>query len=389
MRSAEERSRCCVLECDGPGHLDARVAREAGLTLIVVRSYSAHLTAKQHGTAAVCGFEGAMAAARDWTRGPLVVSDRAVKFFAGSCRQRPDLVVLEGVECLSMPNCPDLGARTVWMTNFFNRRVPHRGWARDCYAEAVENDAVVRKRPRRAEALPAPLRELYFDVRGEESEVPRAAAVAGDAELAVASFPGSFERERRGRPADECPVCYDASPSPRVTTRCCGRDFCLSCAARSMGDETPCPWCRRRSGLWNCSIEAGHRRAPFKDALLGDLVRRFLASSPDAKVLVVTVDDSYTYLWDRHNPLGPFRPVAVAGSAQAVESAVRKFGEKGVRTVAVAHADRMFCCGVTFPATHLVFAERAAREGNKWAFWTAACPGAKQVRCMTAVTEAL
>lgn len=389
MRSAEERSRCCVLECDGPGHLNARVARETGLTLVVVRSYAANIVSKQLGAPVVCSFESAMAAAREWTRGALVVADRAVKYFAGTCQRRPDLVIFEGIDSLSLPNCPDLGAQTVWMTKFSGRRVPHRGWSSACYAQAVENDAVVRRRCSRLGAAPPAVRDLYFDVRGEESAVPKMAVQAGDMELAVRSFPGSFERMLRDRTNDECPICYDPKPSPRVTTACCGRDFCLSCAVKSMGDDTRCPWCRRQSGLWNCSIEAGHTQAPFKDVLMGDLVRKCLSSAPDAKVLVVTSDDVYTYRTDRTNPLAPFNPISIAGSAAAVETAVTHFGADGVRTVAVAHADRMFCCGLSFPATHLIFTERAAYEGDKGSFWTAACPDARQVRCMTAITEAM
>ena len=384
--SAEERSRSCVLECDQVGSMHPRVRAEIGRSLVVVRSYAAGIVGSALCAPVVSSFDTAIRAVEGWASGPVVVGDRSVKYVAGLLKEPPSLVVFEGVETLWLPNCPDLGAPTVWMTKLSPGRVTHRGWASECFAEAVRNDAVVRRRGReRSRARES--RDLYFDVRGEESAVSKAAVKAWDMDLAVAAFPGSFERIPRQRPAGECPICYEAA-APRVTSICCGRDFCLPCASECMGDDSDCPWCRRRSGLWNFSIEPGFKKAPFKDVLLADIVRTSLASSPDAKVLVVTTDETYTYKGHAGNPVAPFNPVCIGGKSASIESALRKFSAPG-QAVAVAHADRMCSCGLTFPATHVVFTEAEARTGDKHRFWTNACPDAKRVRRMTAVTDAL
>lgn len=391
LAEAEEASRHCALECDGPGHLNARVAAASatGRALVVARSYSTTIRATELGAPAVTNLETAAAAAKGWTAGPCVVSDRAFKFMAVLAPGPMELVVFEGVETLWLPNCPALEAATVWVTRFTSRRIPHRGWASECYSAAVRNDAVVRRRAGRLRpSLSAPVsRDLYYDVCDSESRATREAVRAGDRELALASFPGSYERLRRGEGegTGDCPVCYEP-PAPRVTTICCGRDFCLDCAARCMGDETQCPWCRRPSGLWNCSLEHGHSQAPFKDNLVADIVRAALQSSHGARVLVVTTDDAYTYRTPSGNPLMIHGPAMVAGSAASIEASLARFS--GECRVAIAHADRMFCCGLEFPATHVVFTERDASRGDLFAFWVGACPGATSVRCMSAITDA-
>lgn len=394
MRSAiafaEETSRCCLLECDGPGNLDDRVVSEPGMTMIVVKSYCTLNYAERMGAPWVTNFDTAVLASTTWRRGPCVVSDRAVKFMACLLRCRVQLVLLEGIEGLTLPKCPEILADVVWITRFSARQVHHTGWARECYMEAISNDAVIRRRGQRFGMCPMVLpvtRDLYFDVRGEDSEVTRTAVEHGDMDLAVRSFPGRFELEDKRVRTGECPVCYE-QPVPRVTSGCCGRDFCLACISKCVGDVSSCPWCRASTGLWNFCIEAEpDLKTPFKDALLRSTVSDCIGSAPDSKVLVVTTDDVYTYKNSKCNPLMAFSPCMIAGSAVSVNSALRAFSEDG--RVAVTHADRMFCCGITFPATHVVFTEKAARSGDRLKFWVGACPRARAARCMTAITEAL
>eukprot|EP00873_Tetraselmis_striata_P033776 jgi/Tetstr1/454040/TSEL_040959.t1 len=402
IRAAEDRSACCLLECDGPAHLDDRIAATArtGRAMLVVRSYSAAVRAKELGCPAVTGFESALSAMTGWATGVRVVSDRSVRFAARLAPLPLDLVVLEGVECLRLPNCPPLPASTVWMTKLTARRMTNRGWAHACYSEAIDNGAVIRRRggngrnrcPRPswpAAVRPEP-RDLYFDVRGDEAEVCRRAAAAGDTELMIRAFPGQFLEaagDDDGARTGECPICYER-PAPRVTARCCRRDFCLSCAARCMGEAGRCPWCRQVSGLWNCALEPGHRPAPFRDELLTDIVRTSLLAGPAARVLVVTTDDGYIHRV-AFNPLRAFDPHVIGGSAHAAEAALRAFtwGADGARRVAVVHAERMFGCGLKFPASHVVFAEKDAWSDDRLAFWMAACPGASVLRKMVAITE--
>lgn len=390
MDSVERESRCCLLECDGPGHLDGRAREEEGLVLMVVRSYSANIRAKELGAPAVTGFDRAAAAAEEsFAAGLYVVSDKALKYVARLLASPPSLVIFEGIEHLWVPNCPDLEAGTVWMTKFSAGRVGHRGWASDCYGEALRNDAVVRRRSRR-HARPAQVtRELYFDACSDENAPVLGALERGDAELAIRSFPGRFESRFDGGPNDRtgvCPICYE-EPSPRITTGCCRRDLCLSCAAKSLGTTESCPWCRRETGLWDCSIEPGHSPAPFKDALLVDLVRACLDEGPDTRVLIVTTDDVYTYNV-RTNPLIVFETCGIGGSAASVEAAVGSL-EAGRVRVAVARADKMLCCGMVFPRiTHVVFTERASFSGDRLRSWMAACPAAAAARAMVSIVEA-
>ena len=393
MDRVEDEHRCCVLECDGPGHLDARVRKENGLALVVVRSYSAVVRARDIGAAAITNFDQAASAAEGaFSGGAYVVSDKAVKFVARLLPAPPALVVLEGVESLRLPNCPDLGAGTVWMTRFSPRERPaHRGWATECFEEAVRNDAVIRRRGGHGRRYGVPVkRELYYDFPDDESYAVVAALDAGDEELAVRAFPGRFEAAPSA-PTGVCPICYE-EPRPRVTAACCGRDFCLSCAARSMGDSSSCPWCRRPTGLWNCRMEPGAgSHAPFKDALVTDVVRRYLDQDPGNTVLVVTSDDVYTYNV-RTNPIAVFRPCAVGGSAAAVGAAVgalsRGPGEDR-RRVGVAWAPSMLCRGMGFPGiTHVVFTERESFREGAMASWLAACPDAVQAVAMTSVIDA-
>lgn len=385
-------SRCCVLECDGPGHLDARAKSEPGLALVVVRSYSAKIRAGELGTDAIVNFRGAVAAAdAGFGAGLYVVSDRALNYVASMLDgRRPALVVMEGVEYLRLPNCPDLGAQTVWMTRFSSRRIAHRGWASACFSEAMSNDAVVRRRTARRPPI-APSRELYFDALADDSAAVAAALDGGDPGLAIRAFPGHFETGAgRLSPSvdDVCPICYE-TPSPRVTSACCSRDFCLSCAARSMRLSPSCPWCRRTTGLADFSLEPGHAPAPLKHDLVADLVRGFLAEGPAARVLVVTTDDLYTFSMVT-NPLAGFGARGVGGSAACVAAAVRALGgEADGPRVGVARADHMLCCGLAFPpVTHVVFTEQAAWEGDRARCWLAACPNAVRAVTMASVVDA-
>lgn len=396
MNSIEMDSRFCILECDGPGHLDERAKSETGLVLMVVRSYCSHLRAKDLSAPSITNFDGVMTAATEsFGRGLYVISDRAVKYVARLLTSRPALVIFEGIEYLYIPNCPNLNADTVWMTKFSSKRVSHRGWANDCFERAIQNDAVIRRRSSRP-AQQAPIfRELYFDfhVSGSESSIVIDALSRGDTNLAIRAFPGRFEdsknyHDNNSNRTGSCPICYE-TPVPRITTMCCKRDFCLTCAAKSMGDSSSCPWCRRKSGLWNCSIEPGHAPAPFKDALLVDTVRRYLGEGPDTRVLIVTTDDVYTFNV-RTNPLMVFNTCCIGGSAGCVELAMKALeDDAGTARVGIADADRMLCCGMAFPQiTHVIFTEKASFDGEKLCCWMAACPNAVEAKLMVSIVDA-
>lgn len=375
----EEASRCCILECDGPGHLDERVLACSGLAVVVVRSGAAGVVARRLGTPhAVTGFESA-ARLSGLRSGVVVAGDRSARYTAAFLSEAPELVVFEGIESLWLPSCPDLRGRTVWMTRFCDLRLQHRGYATDCFSEALACDAVCRRRG--PSGRPRPVRDLYHDVRGDEAELVLGALEGGDEELAVKAFPGYFERLRGERgPPGECPICYEA-PRVRVTSMCCGRDFCLECACRCAAAGPSCPWCRAGSGLWNYSMEPGRGPAPFQDVLLLDL-----ATGSD-RVVVVTSDDGYT-LRGRCNPLPQSRTCWVGGTSQAVAAAMESF-ESGDKTVAVVDADRLLGAGLVFPsATRLVFTDAESCSGHRYAYWAAACPNAADVRCMVAVTAA-
>jgi hypothetical protein len=263
----------------------------------------------------------------------------------------------------------------------------HRGYASDCFSQALKNDAVVKARPNGPVfAAPHVRRALFYDVRYRECDAVLAAIHAGDEEVAVAAFPGQFETHERIHPGTgECPICLEL-PSTRITTKCCKRDFCLGCFAKSMKDDvSPCPWCRGVTGMFNCSLESGHIRAPVKDILLMDCVGHMLAAKE--KVLVVTLDDSYLLSSSPLNPIRPYMPILLSGGSKTMDRAVKEFQCQA--RVAVAHGTRMLCGGMKLPATVIVFTERAAWDDeNMKAAWISTCPGLRRIICMVSVVDA-
>lgn len=381
MDELERDNRRCVLFCDRHGLLDGRIMREPGLAIVVVRSCVTGLRARQLNARPINGFRSA--ASITAADGVYVVGDRSVKYVAVMLPRKPTLVVFEGLDSLHLPNCPDLFGETVWITMLSTGGSRHRGWARDCYIEAMENDAVVRIRS--DVRLPV-RREMYYEDMGNNASVVVHSLQRGDTDSATMAFPGTIlpEGEREG--TGECPVCYE-TPSPLVTTSCCSRDFCLLCAAMSMGESSRCPWCRSQSGLWKCLMESGHKRVPVKDELLSDIVGAHLETLPDAKVLVVTTDDSYmSPLVSTIVPALRVGARVVKGGHRHVEAAIDALTRPGKR-VGVIRADMMVSGLVFRDVTHLVFTETASFRTNRFSFWVSCCPAAVSAVCMVSIHE--
>lgn len=389
MDEVEEENRCCILECDSAGELDGKIMSVAGVRMVVVRAPAVALRARRLGNAAcVSLFKHAVDcfSAPQPTDRVFVVGDTAFNYVAGICSWAFDLVVFDGVQSLRLPNSPRISARTVWMTRSRGAfAMKHRGWVRECYESAICAGAIVGRRSR--SGAPPTRRHLYYDIKGDESALVERAMRAGDVELATASFPGYREADTpsmEGVSDPDCPVCYDP-PSPRVTTMCCARRFCLACASRCMSGGK-CPWCRRPSGLWNCSIERGYRPAPFKDVLVSDVVSSCVSSSEDAAVLMVTVDDAYK-MRGAINPLSATHwPVNIGRTSASVTAAVDALETRGSR-VAVVDPKMISPDGMTFHAiTHVVCCEE--ESAGMIGGWVSACPNAVAVHRMVSIADA-
>lgn len=386
IEDTEARSSCCILECDGPGYLDAKVINTPGLRIVVVRFFAVHIRAAELGGIPISSFNEAVEA-RSWSIGGVaVVADRAFKYLAAMIKQPVALLVFEAYESLCLPNCSFIETELVWLVKCSNFvRHHHRGFASQCYNKAQQQQAIVQI-TRSNRSYPTQERSLFYDVRTRECDAVLQAIEAEDTETAVAAFPGFFEGQaRENTGTGECPICYE-TPSPRITTRCCNRDFCLKCFAKSINDDvSSCPWCRGVTGMFNCSIESGHDRAPAKDMVVMTIIGNMLTSGE--RILVVTTDDSYLIMNSNLNPVRPYIPVLLSGGSKTMDRAMRDF--KTTARVAVAHATHMLCGGLNLPATAILFTERAAWEDPaKKRCWMSTCKDLRRVVCMVSVVDA-
>lgn len=376
---------CSIFECDGPGYLDDRIAAESGLRIVVVRSFAVLIRATAIlGSRPVSSFSDVVGATDLWDSGGVaVVADTAYKFVAALVRKPAALVVFEAYENLFLPNCAELAADRVWIVKCSRRTHAHRGFAFTCFCAALADGSVSKLEPKGERPAPVCTRALFFDVRSRECDAVQDAIASGDTDVAIAAFPGTFESSTRESPGTgDCPICFEP-PNPRITSKCCRRDFCLGCYARSMNDDvSSCPWCRDVSGMFNCSIECGHAKAPLKDVALMDVVGDLLVSGD--KVLVVTTDDSYLIAASALNPLRPYMPVMLSGGAKSMTKAVDDF--QGRANLAIARADKPLVGCVFLPATAVVFTELSACADAD--AWMATCRRATRAVRMVSVVDA-
>lgn len=384
----DSASRHCIIVVDSPGCVDDAVASRGGTRIVVVSATSAKVRARQLGAAVISGARSARIAVEAGIGpGVFVVSDTAFELIPVVFRDSPiELVVLECIESLRLPNSSHVQSHSVWMTTVSSRRaaVSHKGWARECYESALASDSVVRRS--RFPLVPVATRHLYYDCSIDESDVISLAIDAGDTETAASAFPGPRASSAPSSHVSdsECPVCFE-TPSTRVTTQCCRRQFCLSCINQSIKSTgRSCPWCRRPTGLWNCTIDTEYRAAPFKDALVSDLVNA-LSRFGDA-VLVVTTDCTYQNR-SRVNPIAAHLPVCLGRTSCSALAAVVALDQGDTRVV-VADPSSIRPDGLLLSKITQIISTEASCIPHAHA-WSAACPNARGIHLMVSIVDAV
>ena len=93
----------------------------------------------------------------------VLVADTALKYFPHCFRAPVSLIVFDVCDYLVCPSCPNIRASTVWMSKMSNSRMRNRGYLRDCYEQAIMNDAVIVRRESRQTYTSCS--DKYFDHR--------------------------------------------------------------------------------------------------------------------------------------------------------------------------------------------------------------------------------